>query len=388
MKSHRILLIACLYSVFMPICMDLYVAALPGMSQSLRISPAAASNLTFYMLYGVAVSMLFYGPLADIFGRRKIILVSLIITTIGAGISSCAATPYILVVGRIITGIGSGAAPVIARSILSDRIDDPVDFTHAISWYAMSGSISPALAPIIGGLIYVILGWRAVFIFLTIYSLTVFYISYKFLPETLIIKSRLSLRAAFNNYAVLLKNKAFIGYSIIAGLCFSYVIFYYAVSSFLYQNYFSFTTLENSFLYWISAFFIIAGGRLLQKLILHYSKHKIIWRATLVMLINTLLILVFAILKLKSAILFISLICISSFVYGIISPAFLSEGLVGLQDNIATAGALQAFFRVAIAVIVGILGAGTHNINMLKFTCVQAIVVLVIFLVYKYLRNL
>lgn len=387
MKNNQLILIACIYSVFMPICMDLYVAALPSISSNLNISPAHASDLTFYMLYGVAISMLFYGPLSDMFGRRKIILFSLIISALGALTTACAHNQDFLIGGRVLTGIGSGGAPVIARCIISDKIHDRVKFTQAISWYAMAGTMSPALAPIIGGLIYISLGWRAIFIFLFIFTLAVFFISYYYLVETIERRSDIAIWATFKNYWSLLKDRTFITYSVIAGLCFSYNIFYYAVSAFLYQNYFTFTTLQNSTLYWISALCIILGGRLLQKLIIKGNKYKIIWFATLIFTFNSLLILIFAICHLKSSLLFISLICISGITYGIMSPAFLSEGLVHLKEKLGTAGALQAFLRVQIAVLVGILGTGEHNISMLKFASVLFIVSIIILALLLYIRR-
>ena len=69
------------------------------------------------------------------------------------------------------------------------------------------------------------------------------------------------------------------------------------------------------------------------------------------------------------------------------SPAFLSEGLVHLKQNLGTAGALQAFLRVGITVVVGILGTGHYNISMLKFASVLFCVAILIIALLIYTRK-
>jgi len=380
MKNRPIILFACLYGIVMPFGMDLYIAALPNMAETLKITSGTASSLSFYMLLGVSSSILFYGPLSDKIGRKPILLYSLLIAAFGCLLSAITNNIVLLILSRIITGIGSGGAPVIARTMLSDKIHDPIQFTQGLSWYAMASSLSPALAPVIGGFIFVLMGWRANFVFLAIFNLIIFGLSYLYLPETISQKTVVSYKNTLINYIKLLKDKSFLIYAIAAGLIWSFNLLYYAVSPFLYQHYFKFTALSNSFLYWISAACIMLGTGALQRLIMRVSRQKILYHNSILFFIISLSILIFAIFHLKSAALFLALICLSAFIYGILSPGFMSASLSKFHDCIGTASSLQAFFRVAITAIIGIIVTLMHEVTILAFAVTLVIIATIIFI--------
>ena len=136
--------------------------------------------------------VLWHGPLSDAFGRRNIILISLVIfalATIGCAVASDVKQLWLF---RILQGLSSGAGTVIGRAIVRDTYEG-ARATRLMSLTTMIFSIAPAIAPMIGGWIISFSDWRSIFYSLLGYSLVVLACCYRYLPETLPVQQRIAL---------------------------------------------------------------------------------------------------------------------------------------------------------------------------------------------------
>ena len=127
---------------------------------------------------------LWHGSISDALGRRIVVLASLLGFAAASAVCMFAPSIEILWLGRGLQGITSGAGMVVGRAIVRDLLTGP-DAQRMMARVAMIFAISPAVAPIIGGWIYVALGWRATFGFLLLFALLLFGLCWRFLPETL-----------------------------------------------------------------------------------------------------------------------------------------------------------------------------------------------------------
>jgi len=171
-------------SMLGPFSIDAYLPAFPNIQASLGATPLEVQqSLTFYML-AFAAMVLWHGALADAFGRRNVVLVSLVMFAIGTLGCASAHTVHYLWVFRVMQGVSAGAGVVVGRAIIRDLYDDAAA-ARLLSMVTMIFSIAPAIAPILGGWIVTLFDWRAIFLSLLGYTILLFIYCYRRLPETL-----------------------------------------------------------------------------------------------------------------------------------------------------------------------------------------------------------
>lgn len=232
---YQIIIILCLISSVTRFVLDSYLPSLPAMSEYFAISHLEIqATLTLY-LFGFGVSQLIYGPLSDIYGRKKILLLGLGIFIIGNLFCTLAMTKEILFVARLITGMGAGSCGVLNRAIASDCFKGS-EFAKAWSMTTTSLVITLCLAPVIGGYIQEAWDWRSNFIISTFYVFIVSGIIFKYLPETKQHGNELkiNLRKVLKDYYVILSNSKFIVGALSYTLAFSGLIAYFQVSPLLF----------------------------------------------------------------------------------------------------------------------------------------------------------
>ncbi|WP_332675451.1 multidrug effflux MFS transporter [Aromatoleum sp.] len=172
-----------------PFSIDTYLPAFPAISVSLSATQLEVQQtLTAYMAT-FAFMVLWHGALADRFGRRAVILVSMALFAAASLI--CAFAPSIewLWVGRALQGLVGGAGVVVGRAIVRD-VYDGAQAQRLMSRVMMIFAIAPAIAPMIGGVLLAVGGWRAIFVFLALFSTALAYLTWRFLPETLPVAAR------------------------------------------------------------------------------------------------------------------------------------------------------------------------------------------------------
>ena len=167
-----------------PFSVDTYLPAFPDIQRSLSATPLEVQQtLTAYM-FSFAVMILWHGALSDAFGRRSIILVSLAVFAVASLACASVHSVEYLWVFRMLQGISAGAGVVIGRAITRDLYAG-AEAERMLSLVTMIFSISPAIAPMIGGWIVTISDWRTIFLVLFAYTVLLLWVCYRKLPETL-----------------------------------------------------------------------------------------------------------------------------------------------------------------------------------------------------------
>lgn len=170
-------------SMVSPFSIDTFFPSFRAMEADLGVSRLQMQQtLTAYML-PYAVTALFHGPLSDALGRRPVIIWGLGFYTLGS--LACVLAPNFasLLVFRALQGATAGAGMVVGRAIVRDLYEG-AEAQRLMSLVTLIFGVAPALAPVVGGWIHVVMGWRAVFAFLALFGLTMVIATHIRLPET------------------------------------------------------------------------------------------------------------------------------------------------------------------------------------------------------------
>lgn len=176
-------LLACL-GMLGPFAIDTYLPAFSGIAGSLDATPLQMQQTLSAYLFGFAFMSLFHGALSDSFGRRPVVLWGIAVFTLAS--AGCALSQSIgqLVFFRALQGLSTGAGIVVSRAVIRDMFP-PADAQRVMSQVTIYFGVAPAIAPIVGGWLYVHLNWHAIFWFLTLVGAALWISNWRLLPETL-----------------------------------------------------------------------------------------------------------------------------------------------------------------------------------------------------------
>jgi len=189
------LLLAAL-SALGPFSIDTYLPSFHAIGESLQATPLEVQQTLSAYLLPFAVMTLWHGAISDAFGRRRVILAALVL--FGIASAGCAFATRIehLWLLRGLQGVSAGAGIVISRAIVRDLFDGP-PAQRLMSHITMMFALAPAIAPVIGGWLQALFGWRSVFAFLVLMTAILGFACWRLLPETLPPARRQSLHAGY-----------------------------------------------------------------------------------------------------------------------------------------------------------------------------------------------
>lgn len=176
-------LLACL-GMLGPFSIDTYLPAFAGIAKSIGATPVEMQQTLSSYLLGFAVMNLFHGALADSFGRRPVVLWGVAVFTLAS--VGCALSDSIgwLVAFRALQGMSAGAGMVVSRAIIRDMFP-PADAQRVMSQVTIYFGVAPAVAPMVGGFLFVHSDWHVIFWFLALVGAALFVANWRWLPETL-----------------------------------------------------------------------------------------------------------------------------------------------------------------------------------------------------------
>lgn len=267
------------------IAVDLYLPSLPSMVLYFKTTNYySLLTLTIYIL-SLGFAQLIYGPCSDRFGRKPALLVGIIIFFIGSIACVFATSIWQLIVFRIIQGLGMGCGLVIASAILGESFTGK-RLAKMTTWSSTIFSLSVLLAPLLGGYLQTISGWRANFVFITVSSLIVFLTTIFFIPETNTKKdpTALSFKKIVSNYFSIVSNLKFMCYVVCSLFGYSLGITFNVVGPFLLQNVLHVSIINSGVMLFFTGLAYLAGTLTNNKMLNFISVNKAIMFGIIIML--------------------------------------------------------------------------------------------------------
>jgi DHA1 family bicyclomycin/chloramphenicol resistance-like MFS transporter len=250
---------------------DIYVSGLPLMAREFNVTPAKMNMTITYYVYTQAVLFLIMGPISDLCGRRKTILISLIISIIATFMISESKQLDQIILLRIVQAIGSASIYIVSRLIIKE-VYDKEEILSVTGLFLLGLVLSPALAPVIGAIIIKYLDWRWCFRLIGIISMLLTFSGFFIIQESnhAIDKFRREFmpRKMLRNYLSVLTNWLFIRYLVVVGGTFASFYAFISMSSYMYINEYHISNIYYSYLFT----FIALGYLIGNKMMIYLSK--------------------------------------------------------------------------------------------------------------------
>ena len=198
-----------------PMAMQLMVPSLPAIGADFDV-PLAITQLNISLSMAViAVSSLAYGPLSDRFGRRPVMLWGIVLFVVGTAAAALAPSIEFLIASRVVQAIGGGAGMVITRAMVRD-LYGPDRSASMIGTLSVAIIAAPMIAVVLGGFITDFFGWRFIFYFALLVSVTILLVGVRTLRETRAGERTVGspVREMLRGYRVLSGSPVFAGYSL------------------------------------------------------------------------------------------------------------------------------------------------------------------------------
>jgi DHA1 family bicyclomycin/chloramphenicol resistance-like MFS transporter len=183
MRSRTLDIILAALALLGPFAIHLFFPVIPVVKQEFGLADWQA-QLTFSIgVFGLAASTLLYGPYADRYGRRPVLLAGLTLFTLGSIMSGLADSFSVLLLGRVVQAVGAGCGITLARAIARDVYGD-TGMVKAIAYLSMCFAVGGLLSPGLGGILIDTLSWRSVFTFTALAGAAMMAAVYLRTPET------------------------------------------------------------------------------------------------------------------------------------------------------------------------------------------------------------
>ncbi|MEU6083003.1 Bcr/CflA family multidrug efflux MFS transporter [Streptomyces sp. NPDC047108] len=251
-----------------PLSMDMYLPALPQVTESLH-SPAATVQLTLTAcLAGMALGQLVVGPMSDRWGRRRPLVAGMALYVVATALCAFAPTAGLLIAFRLAQGLAGAAGLVIARAIVRDLYDG-VAMARFFSTLMLVSGVAPVVAPLIGGQVLRVTDWRGVFYVLTGVGALLTLVTARWLEETLPPERRHSggLGETLRMMRGLLADRVFTGYMLAGGFAFAVLFAYISASPFVVQEIYGASPQTYGLLFGLNSIGLVGAGQLNGKVL-------------------------------------------------------------------------------------------------------------------------
>ncbi|QUE30565.1 multidrug effflux MFS transporter [Francisella philomiragia] len=335
-----------------PFAIDAYIPAFGNIGSffNVDVNKLAITISTYFIGFGVG--MFFWGALSDSFGRKKILIIGMLIYIVSTILCSFTHSFDTLILMRFLQGLGDSPASVAAMAILKDCYRGQ-RLVKTVATMVMIFMIAPIVAPIIGSIIIYTTGrWQDIFHFLTIYGVILLVITIV-MPETHPIHKRSkSLARSFKVYLIHIANLPFVIAALTGALCFGALFSFISTSSNLIIEYFHLGYTQYCILFALNMFGIIfAGNFIKRKQTAHNQRELIIigyYLAIIVILLNIL-----NSYFLNDIYIFIVLNALATGCFALVNIITTSKALDILKEGYAAGNAIIRLVKFMVAALAG-----------------------------------
>jgi len=346
-----------------PLSIDMYLPAFPQIAEEFNTSASLTQLSLTACLVGLAVGQLVIGPISDVRGRRKPLLIGMLLYAIVSIICMFSTSIWGFIGLRFVQGLAGAAGLVISRASVRDLYSGPELIRFMATLMIINGA-APILAPIIGGEVLNYTSWKGVFGLLSIFGIIMLIGIYYSLGETLpeSRRSRGGLKNTLRTFGSLLKDTSFIGYVLMQGFVMASMFAYISGSSFVLQGIYDMSVREYSMMFGINGLGIVIAGQCAGRLAHRFSPRSMLLTGLSMSGLGAVILLLAVFANLPLAFVVTGLFLVVSSV-GLINTTATSLALEKQGERAGSASAMLGttsfLFGGIVAPMVGLGGEGT-----------------------------
>jgi DHA1 family bicyclomycin/chloramphenicol resistance-like MFS transporter len=259
-----------------PLTIDMYLPALPGIGEELGVSSSVAQLTLTGTLAGLALGQLIVGPLSDSLGRRRPLMVGIVLHMLASLLCVFAPNIAVLGVARGLQGMGAAAAAVVAMAVVGDLYSGKAAAT-VMSRLILVLGVAPVLAPSLGAAVLLKASWHWVFVALVVLAGLLLVVAATALPETLPVAHRrpLRVRGIASTYWRLLRDARFVTLVLVAALGMSGLFAYISAAPYVLQGRYGLDQQSFALLFGAGAIALIASTQYNVVLLRRFSPQQI-----------------------------------------------------------------------------------------------------------------
>lgn len=252
-------------SAFGPFVTDMYLPTLPAMEKTFSTTTSMVQLGLTTGLIGLALGQVFFGPISDKYGRRPVLIFSMILFSVATLISVFAQSIEFFLICRLFQGLGGAGGIVLSRSIATDTYSGR-DLAKIIAIIGAINGVAPIVAPVIGGLFAERIGWQGIFVILFILGVALLIACLGF-KESLKDENKFKGRilSTVVGYRYLVINARFVVNVILYGLSMAILFSYISSAPFIIQEHYGYSELMFATFFAVNSLATMIGSMLSLK---------------------------------------------------------------------------------------------------------------------------
>lgn len=329
--------------LFSPLAIDIYLPALPQISETFHVEHALAQDTITWFLFAMGVGQLFAGPLADKLGRRTVALGGISIYAVSACLAWAAQSIDMMLMARLLQGLGACATSVAAFATVRDLFG-PEKSGKMISYLNGAICFIPALAPILGSWLTQEFGWRSNFSFMAGFAVVVGAILFFQMKETNPATEKVAV-FKLERYWSVLKTPSFVFHASLCLMAMAVILAYVTSAPVVLMENLGMSMNEFTFWFGINAAFNIVAAFTAPKFMDRFGTYKTLVVGIVLLGLAGTIMLVLA--NHATALAFMFPIFLSSVGFAWILGASAGKALEPFGDRAGTAAALLGLFQMS-----------------------------------------
>ncbi len=339
-----------------PLSTDMYLPSLPAIAQGLGTDAARVQLTLSAYLAGFAAGQLFYGPVSDRFGRKPSVLAGLALYCMASAACAMAQSIDVLIGARFVQALGAAGPVVLGRAIVRDLYDGD-RAGRELSRMGMLMGLVPAVAPLLGGLLEPLFGWRSNFWAVLAGAMVLSLSVILFLPET--IRQRrpepISVLSILASFRIVLRNRTFRLHATMSSLAYAGLFSFISGSSFVLQGAYGLSPVAFGLSFGASVLGFISGTIVAQRIVITRGMDATMWLGAACLAAGGLVMLAMMTISTGSSWEVTIPMMIYTFGIGLVMPQASASAMMPFPERAGAASSLQGILQMSFAAIVGSL---------------------------------
>ncbi|WP_282498718.1 multidrug effflux MFS transporter [Pantoea stewartii] len=260
-----------------PLCIDLYLPALPQLASDLATPTSTAQLSLTAGLLGLGAGQLLFGPMSDKFGRLRPLTLSLTLLFIASLGCALAQTIDQLLLARLFQGLAGAGGAVLSRAVARDMYNGH-ELTRFFALLMLVNGLAPIGAPVLGGALMTVLDWRGIFVVLSGIAVLLILLARGKLHESLPVdrRSQGSVFAAYAALGQVITHRAFMGFCLTQGFMMSGMFAYIGASPFVLQEIYGLSPQAFSFCFAANGIGLVIASQTSARLCPLWGEYRVL----------------------------------------------------------------------------------------------------------------